>query len=558
MNVTGDGYYSSHYLNNQLKKKEYEYMQQLSPPFQSQKYSPTQYGTKPSLYQPDYLDVEFDSNDEIPEFIDSRTYKKPVMKNIRPKSELLTPPKLSPSQDLDQVEYLSVDDNQLKDAITPAQLNYLHQQQVRPYQVDPRDPYQPKFQPPPKRVNKNNDYYLKQKKRHDNASKLCKPKMYPHKTFLEVFEDKKDEARYNPMDLVFKGKDDNEKKNLFNKMQVKFMKDSVDDYNYYDHRRKKSNDEIFVNEDDEKVSLKKLLGRKINRAKKELGRDFDDYASKQRMTNTKLKEGKLSKIENLEEMPEEPKLAEEPKELISKSSQYPPNELKEKFSPLWNYVLSYLAYDRKEEPKEEVEETQLAKIPKKRFKNFGKNSKLIISNWNTPANQIRQPKSINSSLKDEVIIMNDEAQEFVVECDDSEIESNLTEELYYNPETKQLEAAPPTSASSMIQQEEAPKSKMQAIMSKLKLQFDINCSIDVASNLMTMIKQIQIMKMIFSPIDVIGEHFPHLQTIVIFIELLIFLWILYELSKLIDAICMMVKAFCAPMIAIGRLMNRIM
>ena len=64
--------------------------------------------------------------------------------------------------------------------------------------------------------------------------------------------------------------------------------------------------------------------------------------------------------------------------------------------------------------------------------------------------------------------------------------------------------------------------------------------------------------MIFAPIDIIAENFPSLQTFVILIELAIFMWLLYELSLLIDALCMMVKAVCAPMIAMGRFMNRIM
>ncbi|SGZ47961.1 CIC11C00000005652 [Sungouiella intermedia] len=77
-------------------------------------------------------------------------------------------------------------------------------------------------------------------------------------------------------------------------------------------------------------------------------------------------------------------------------------------------------------------------------------------------------------------------------------------------------------------------------------------------NINLLIKRIRLLKIVFAPIDVISEMYPSLQTMVILIELVIFMWMLYELSLLIDAICMTVKAVCAPMIAIGKFMNRIM
>lgn len=81
--------------------------------------------------------------------------------------------------------------------------------------------------------------------------------------------------------------------------------------------------------------------------------------------------------------------------------------------------------------------------------------------------------------------------------------------------------------------------------------------VQIISNIAEAIKSIKIMRILFAPIDVIAEAFPNLQTIVILIELIIFVWILYELSLLVDALCMMVKAICAPMIAIGKFMNRV-
>lgn len=60
----------------------------------------------------------------------------------------------------------------------------------------------------PSRENKNNDYYLKQKQRYDEAEEV-KPKLYTHKTFREVFINKEEpQHKYNPIDTVFEQSDD--------------------------------------------------------------------------------------------------------------------------------------------------------------------------------------------------------------------------------------------------------------------------------------------------------------------------------------------------------------
>lgn len=72
-----------------------------------------------------------------------------------------------------------------------------------------------------------------------------------------------------------------------------------------------------------------------------------------------------------------------------------------------------------------------------------------------------------------------------------------------------------------------------------------------------LIHKIKLLRSLFAPIDVVAERFPAVQTFVIFFELFVFFWLLYEVSLLIEAICMIVRTFCAPMIAFGRLMNKI-
>ena len=49
-------------------------------------------------------------------------------------------------------------------------------------------------------------------------------------------------------------------------------------------------------------------------------------------------------------------------------------------------------------------------------------------------------------------------KEVIIECDPDEIGSRITEEMYYNPVTKQLESTPPTSTSSMLRSPKSIKS----------------------------------------------------------------------------------------------------
>ncbi|KAI3405409.2 hypothetical protein KGF56_001805 [Candida oxycetoniae] len=211
---------------------------------------------------------------------------------------------------------------------------------------------------------------------------------------------------------------------------------------------------------------------------------------------------------------------------------------------------------------------QLLKNP--RIKKFTRGSKLIFANWNEPAikmfngnlavpqknskpSLLPPPESTSISH-----IVEDTPTEFIIELDseNEEIES-MSEELYYNPTTKQLETQPPPSSSASSHHtlaiEGAPSSQEQ-----LYNLIDTQKPIEVISNLITMLKKFQIMRIIFSPIDVFGDFFPNLQMVVLIVELLLFMWILFELSRLIDALCIMIKAICAPMIAVGRFMNKIM
>lgn len=244
-------------------------------------------------------------------------------------------------------------------------------------------------------------------------------------------------------------------------------------------------------------------------------------------------------------------------------------------------------------PPEKKKSPKKIKITRDQMKNFNKNVLKLKNMWNQPASHMfnGQVNAVNGGTsvrnhKGEMVTITEslpqssdfdipqmgDAQEFVIELEDDD--SDFDEELFFNPLTGQLEREPPTSYSSMEYAsrtagsqsgpQSSPGSPTLTLGSKgvssrnISLLDSSNGAKAIISNINLLIKSIKLFKIVFAPIDVIAESFPNLQTIVIMIELVIFMWMLYELSLLIDALCMMVKAVCAPMIAMGRFMNRIM
>ncbi|KAI5954550.1 hypothetical protein KGF54_002325 [Candida jiufengensis] len=597
MNVTSNAYYTSQYLSEQQQQIKYKV--------------PT---------PQDYFLEQNQKKLQNPFKIKVKNQQQPIMNNIRPKSSSTTtspknnsPTSINISSRPQEIEFEIDSDDQLEEEITPAQLNYISQNYI------PKPKSQPiNLQKPKKKINKNNNYYLNQKKDYDLADMSMKPKLYTHRTFREVFQDKSENLnKYNPMDSVFENsknfhsysnnlnedeKDSsptNNSKSTASKFfkTVKFMKDDYNDYNYYDHRTKKNAvKDIFVTEngsddDDEdnngitevdengllvegqekkskkNMKFKSMLKKRIRQAKKDLGKDFDSHVD----NSKKVKTPQDDEPKELEAQPIS-------KELVPINKGY----LGTYVNPCMNYVWSWVDYYKQgktsdlppqQQPnnsKAFVKSSQQRGPKPKKFKKLTQSSKTLFTNWNEPANKMwnqkqiiarnQQPQSTHQHphhnlSSSETLTAEDYPKEFIIEYDSNDEENYLSkngsinEELYYNPLTKQLESQPPTSSSSMISLELPQQQRTLPI---------VNNSIEIVSSLITMIKKIQIMKLIFQPIDIIGEFFPNLQTIVIIIELVLFVWILFELSRLIDALCMMVKAFCAPMIAVGRFMNKIM
>lgn len=151
------------------------------------------------------------------------------------------------------------------------------------------------------------------------------------------------------------------------------------------------------------------------------------------------------------------------------------------------------------------------------------------------------------------------------------------QELYYNPTTGGLDVAPPTSSESMepgfqlrsffgssLAQSSPSKSLKKDDAASTKLQSPTLGSSKLGSpkeillNVNSLVRHVPLVGPMFSMIDTVRNNFPHLDTAVLIGELLLFTWCLYLATLLVNAICTAVQAVCAPMIAIGRLLNRIM
>ncbi|KAL7665317.1 Uncharacterized protein ABC855_g2572 [[Candida] zeylanoides] len=419
----------------------------------------------------------------------------------------------------------SSDPDFLVEGITPAQLTQLSGDRRRP---------RPRRAPPP-RPHSDEDYYLRQQKRYDESP--YKPKLYTHKTFMEVFDDERREdknEKYNPMEFVFETEE--RRGGLKRALRAITGKDDYRRYDYYvqkeaDRRAREARllaERQRETELSEQVYVSEAERQELRRARG-LGR----------ILKTKFRRRALAGEPEPRTPPDSPQ-SSDVEEVPALETPIGGNA---EFHPWWNYVLSWVVYDRGAEGGAEDAESDgdahdapdaaLAPAPGRgrwrRIKSIPRNTRDTLLTLQQPASQLfgggyaAEPARGSTSLA-----RPGEPQEYVVEVDDDVVD----DELYYNRHTGQLERAPSAMAG--------------------------GGPLTLVSNMAAAVKSIRVMKTLFGPIDVIGELFPSLQAAVLVVELVVFLWILYELSLLVDALCMMVKAVCAPMIAVGRLMNRVM
>lgn len=357
---------------------------------------------------------------------------------------------------------------------------------------------------------------------------------------------------------------------------IKRLKKKEPEELFVDHNSDDSDDNFVAEMGEENPmsnpGVKKTLKKKWKSAKKNLGNNYFDNYEKETNARQQIK----LTIEENQAMQEAAALRE---------ASYPtpgyagPNE---NFHPLWNYLLSWVVYNQnytaptiqnqviEDAPPDKIVELSSRGVPndegnskentkKKRDKALTglKTAKGVFTNWNQPASAyfagqkispgskiVAVPK-VNFDVESSALTTSVYPEEYEMELADGE---ELEDELIYNPDTGEFEPLmrdAPTSASAMFGDRTQFKN------------LHIGGPVRIVSNINKLIKSIKIMKIVFAPIDVIAVSFPTMQTVIILLELVIFVWILYELSLLIDALCMAVKAVCAPMIAIGKFMNRI-
>lgn len=219
-----------------------------------------------------------------------------------------------------------------------------------------------------------------------------------------------------------------------------------------------------------------------------------------------------------------------------------------------------------------------------------KNYKSMITNWNQPAsalfagdlanlddNQreasarsivlsdnkslIRSSKSTALSSRHSLGLLTNQASEEI----ELEVPSDFDEdqELFYNPTTGALYSMPPTSNDAM------KTSGFWGFGTSLKVESASRGGVDTPHGQMTGAKEVllhvnsfvrffPLVGPMFSVIDTIRNNFPHLDTAVLIGELLLFTWCLYLATLMVNAVCTAIQAICGPIIAIGRLLNRIM
>ncbi|RKP31068.1 hypothetical protein METBISCDRAFT_22740 [Metschnikowia bicuspidata] len=451
-------------------------------------------------------------------------------------------------------------------------------------------------------------YYIDQKKKYDRAKEV-KPSLYTHKTFKDVFESDSDD-RLNPIDVVFTDPLKENERGIFSKALKAVQKtigyDDYDSYDYFAQAREVTNTmkglsagfdkstgkmrissrsstkyvlgpkgevvemegspprDLVLEQDpleelyNDPLSRKKYFLSKSNSPKKlsQNGHSPKEMLLRRKPTSRTVSGMTVEEQDNLE-YPCQLKNRQVKGTQLGKLSKDDAIGPKDTFLPLWNSILSWVVYERLT-PSEDPRINKIEQIMNngnggegehgskgKRFnaKNLmnGKKYKQALQKWSDRVsdNFIAPPESLQRNRKQQSA-QSDPDVEYEVGFDD-----DLPDELILKPRTGQLMPHP-------------PKSSVSPPVQQAALQVDENTPVAIISSVNKLIKNIRLMQILFAPIDIIADNFSVLQTVVIILELGIFLWVLYELSIIIDALCMAVKAVCAPMIAVGRFMNRIM
>jgi hypothetical protein len=412
----------------------------------------------------------------------------------------------------------------LTEEITPAQLNYLqkptnlYRNQVVSYDdssyVDSRHP-----SPTIIRSTKLNlkpaktlyeGYYIQQKQRYDSSE--IKPKLYTHKTFHDVFDNKGELTDiYNPIEFVFNNKNNNQFSRALNTFKVKMGKDDYKNYDYYDVKKSRSQ-EVFVKEQDDddespessitgtrKKPLKKLFKTKFKRVKKQLGDDFIENTDRQLDLHNQLKSESFN-LNNKKVEESIPTTAPD----ISSSLPRRTNgtAIKEKSSRYW---------------------------------------KQVVTKFNSPTGMV---------FKDGLRM--GKPNQIVVEADD---DTDIKHELYYNEETGQLQPQLPNrfilgdGILSKLAKHPLIEPYYQRIEPMIQKSYPIlypYVSKLHPTNFTDGLRKFEILEQVFSPLDRIGEQLPILLIFIHLLEQLLFLWLAWQTFKLARFIFHLLKVISSP------------
>lgn len=601
MNITNQGYYTSSYIDNarqnKMRRQQNDYYRYGAPRdimYHENGWAPV--NGRPDtrafyLVQSSRNSSSVHVNERTPEYAATPTFgMEPLRSAPRNRRHLGEAYYHSPRRANYQTYETptNVDPDSLGVEITPAQLNNILRRKGEPGKLKHSSS-----------TNGFDGYYIDQKQLYDKAE--YKPKLYSHRTFKDVFEDKEENTdRYNPAELIFDSPEDRREVPRYRKALKSFQrfvnKTQYKDYDFFSQSHDEPDEEtdVFTNvtgdndepideasnsiyitaEEEEAMKKEKktrnIFKRKLRKAKKKLNNDFNEYSNS--VDKGKIEElsdddsGKDTETDipaenNNEVPPESPQEVAAQTELADDVEQKKPE-----FHPAWNYILSWLVYDslnvdQEEEiptvspPQSPVQNKKQNKLmaisrfidnstsraltkpeTKIDLQKLKRNYKQITLNWNKPAHTVfasgKQPL-YKAFVRDD--------QEIEVEVD-SEDDIEMDAALVYNPATRRLEKVTTDNYSAPSMGSTATKTENSG---------------NLISNIDKLIKSIRIMQIIFAPIDMVSKTFPNLQTLVILVELVVFTWLLYELSLLIDALCMMIRAIFAPMIAIGKFVNRI-
>ena len=537
MNVTNNGYFTSQYLaqhtqNPRSYQSGYFPDQEECESNEYVKITPRQrfgYNLQSQTTSPNHSSSSLSvPPSPISETGSMNTRSNTPFRSFSPRGEGLTGSAIDHNMGKDARQSISpkqFDPDDLTEEITPAQLNYL-QQPTNLYknQVITFDDssYVESGLPSPTiiRSTKLNlkpaktlyeGYYIQQKERYDNSE--IKPKLYTHKTFHDVFDNKNELTDiYNPIEFVFNSKNNNQFSQAFNAFRVKMGKDDYKNYDYY--AKKSRPQEVFVKEqeyDEEdpeagetglrKKPLKKLFKTKFKRVKKQLGQDFIENTDRQLDLHNQLKSGSFS-LNNTKSPENEPIAVTTPDTPSPRSKRINGKAVKDKSSKYW---------------------------------------KQVVTKFNSPTGMI---------FKDGTRI--GKRNQIVVEAED---ETDIKHELYFNQETGQLQPQSPNlfdlgdGILSKLAKNPLIEPYYQAIEPMIQKSYPILFPYATKlhpTNFTNGLRQYEVLKQIFSPLDRIGEQIPILVIFIHLLEQLLFLWLAWETFKIVKFIFHILKVISSP------------